>query len=201
MNTRLCSPAAKPRARASISGCDRPSRRRCLRVSTQRIDGSCELRSRRQLRQLIAARQRAGIALQRRGGGAQTRTGTCRCLRTQHRQVAGGIAQTVLLLERGVVLLVHHDQAEPGHRREHREPGADHDLRLPGLGCAPAAQSLGLGHAAVQARQRSSGKARAQPGLELRREIDLRHQQQGLSARVAARARSTAGTPRSCRCR
>src|SRR5919106_3879320 len=56
-----------------------------------------------------------------------------------HRGVAGGVAQALLLLERGVVLLVDDDQGKPGQRRKHREPRAEHDARFAARGGEPGA--------------------------------------------------------------
>ena len=50
-------------------------------------------------------------------------------LRPLHGDVAGVVARRRLLLERGLVLLVDHDQAEPPRRREHGRAGADDHLR------------------------------------------------------------------------
>ena len=47
-----------------------------------------------------------------------------------HGQVAGGVARAFLLLVAGVVLLVHHHQAQARHRSEHRQPRAQHQVGM-----------------------------------------------------------------------
>ena len=70
-----------------------------------------------------------------------------------------GVAQALLLLERGVVLFVDDDQGEPRQRGEHREPRAEHDAGLaacrrePGRGRARPRRALCI------TAMRASGKA------------------------------------------
>ena len=67
--------------------------------------------------------------------------------RAHHRHVARVVADALFLLERGVVLLVDHDQAEVGERQEQRRARADHDAdaalgdRPPGLAPLEAGQA------------------------------------------------------------
>ena len=88
---------------------------------------------------------------------------------------AGVVPGIALVLVGGVVLLVHHDHAQPRHRGEHRRAGAHHDPRLavgdaPVLGAAP-----GRGERAVQHRH-GVAETGLEAGGRLRRQRDLRHQ-------------------------
>ena len=74
------------------------------------------------------------------------------------RQVARRVARAFLLLVRGVVLLVDDDQAEPRQRREHRQPGAEHDVGR--AACAPPASGAG----AAPASGRCAGRPPRRPG-------------------------------------
>lgn len=107
-------------------------------------------------------------------------------MRAPHRQIARGIAQAVLLLVRGVVFFVHHDQAQLAHGREDRHARAEQHARLPTLRARPGLQALAIGQAAVQHRQAvrpdQAFQAGAQGAFQLRRQVDFRHQQQHLAA-------------------
>ena len=67
-----------------------------------------------------------------------------------NRQVPRRVARTFLLLERRVMLFVHHDQAQAWHRREHGQARAEHQLGLSQVCSEPVAQSLRRRQAAVQ---------------------------------------------------
>ena len=109
-------------------------------------------------------------------------TGTPRWLRARYGQVARRIAQAFGLLERAVLLLVHDDEAQCRQRREHREPGAQHDAGPP-FGCrTPVVEALGFGKSAMKARSARAREAACHQRLELRRQRDLRHQQERLLA-------------------
>ncbi len=56
------------------------------------------------------------------------------------------------------------------------------------MGGQPVPRALALGQAAVQGRHQRAGEARAHAGFQLRRQVDLRHQDQDL-CRFAARRR------------
>ena len=103
-------------------------------------------------------------------------------LGAHHRGVASGIAQPLLLLERGVVLFVHHHESEPGQRRKDREARAEHEAGFAARRGKPGRRARHVLQCAVQqrdARFRESGlKAR----LELRGEADLGNQHQRLAA-------------------
>ncbi len=87
-------------------------------------------------------------------------------------RVVAGIG---LLLERGVVLLVHANEAEPAHRREDRRPRADDDPRVAAGDPLPLVAALGVGQARVQERNRVA-EPRAEATDRLRRERDLGHE-------------------------
>ena len=111
-------------------------------------------------------------------------TGIAEPLRAAHRHVARRVAQALLLLVRGVVLLVDDDDAQVAERHQHREPRAQHDARGAGLRREPRRR---------RARPRRGGCARrrrARPAkrlrtcvLELRGKPDLGDQQQRLAPR------------------
>ena len=76
-------------------------------------------------------------ALQRRGGRAQQDAGL-RMVRAVDGQIPCRIAGAFLLLVAGVVLFVHHDQAQARQRRQHGHACAQHDARLSGMRRQPA---------------------------------------------------------------
>ena len=144
----------------------------------------------------VAPRVGAVPAFQRRRGRTQNHLGAFQP-RTVDRQIARRITRAVLALVAGVVLFVDHDQAQPWHGGQHRQPRAQHDAR-PALGRPtvrrqPGLQALRRGHAAVQrnhggfaiTRRKALLKARQQ----LRRQVDLRHHHQCLGQRVAFQQR------------
>ncbi len=100
-------------------------------------------------------------------------------------QVARGIAQALLLLVGGVVLLVDEDQREVRQRGQHRQPRAEHDARFAAVRRQPVQRARLLGQTAVQRSQRHPGKTRGNARLQLRRQVDLGHQHQHLRGRVA----------------
>jgi hypothetical protein len=78
------------------------------------------------------------------------------------------------------VLLVDDDQAQARHRREDRHARAQHQIGMPQVRGQPALQPLRRRQAAVQRHQTALREARHQPRLQLRRQVDLRHQHQRL---------------------
>ena len=76
----------------------------------------------------VAAGLDVGHRLQARRGRDQHRRRRAEP-RAHHRHVAGVVDDAFLLLERGLVLLVDHDQAEIGERQEQRRARADHHRR------------------------------------------------------------------------
>ena len=129
----------------------------------------------------VAALVGALPAFQRRRGRAQQHLRALQP-RAVDGQVACRVARPFLLLVRRVVLLVDHDQPEPRHRREDRQPRAQHQIGQAQMCRQPAAQSLRRCHAAVQRDDAPAGEARREAGLELRRQVDLGHQHQRLPA-------------------
>ena len=128
----------------------------------------------------VAAFQRALPAFQRRRGRAQHHR-QLELVRAPHRQVPRRIARAFLLLERRVVFFVDDDQPQPGQRRKHRQPRAQHQIGQAQVRQQPMAQALRRRQAAVQADHHLARKTLGKPRLELRREVDLRHQHQGLA--------------------
>ena len=98
------------------------------------------------------------------------------------REVARRVARTLLLLVRRVVLLIDHDQPEPGQWRKHRQACAQHDVGPPQMGQQPVLQALHRRQAAVHGHHPMPRKALGKSSLELRREVDLGHQDQRLAA-------------------
>src|SRR5437899_8121247 len=78
------------------------------------------------LEALVAARMPVVPGLERWGCGTEYRRAAGE-LRPVHCGVSRRVAQAFLLLERGVVLLVDHDERQFRQWREHREPRAEHD--------------------------------------------------------------------------
>ena len=133
-----------------------------------------------QAQPVVAAGAGQVQGLQRRGGAA---------VHHRHRQllgapggqVAGVVAETVLLFQRSVVGFVDDDQAGVGERREHRRAGADNNARPAVPGGHPGVQALAVGEAGVQHRHRHR-EALAEAAQGLGRQADLRHQHQHLFA-------------------
>ena len=99
----------------------------------------------------------------------------------QHRHVAGLVADPVLLLVGGVVLLIDDDQAKLGKRQKQRRARADNDAR-PAVGDrAPGAAPLALADLGMPLR-RGGAEAVAKPLQPLRAERDFRQQHQHLPA-------------------
>jgi hypothetical protein len=99
------------------------------------------------------------------------------------------VAGAVLAFVAGVVLFVHHDQLQAGHRCEHRHARAQHDARAALVRSQPAVQALHGRHAAVHGhhglRAIQGRKALYKACLQLRREVDLGHHHQHLGLRCA----------------
>jgi hypothetical protein len=124
-----------------------------------------------------------GVAqrLQRRRGAAQ-HDGHVLVAGAPDRDVARRIAHAFGLAERRVVFFVEHDAAQPGQRREHRQPRAEQDVRRARLCCRPRHRACAVAHFAVHHVQAGMRKARRDARLQLRRQRDLGHQQQALPA-------------------
>ena len=144
--------------------------------SHRRHDGSAG--ALRQFDQLIDILARVLEALQR-GRGRAEDDGNFFARRAHHRHVARRIAEAVLLFVRGIVLLVHHDEAGIFQRHEYRRARAEHDGRLAIAGADPGAQPLLLVQPGMQQRDRHR-KAPREALHQLRREADFRRQHQRL---------------------
>ena len=137
-----------------------------------------------QLQPAVAARLRVVPAFQRRRRRAE-HDGNAQLARAPHGQVACRIAQAFLLLVRRVVFLVDDDQAQMRQRRQDRQPRAQHDARAARVPRQPVQHAFAFRQAAVQRRQRHAGEARADVRFQLRRQVDLRDQDQDLRIRIA----------------
>ena len=132
-----------------------------------------------QLQQAVRAALRLVPALQA-GRGAAQDDGTAALLRPPHRQIAGVVAQFVVLFERAVVFLIDHNQPDIRQRREHRQPRANHQLRLPQHRAQIILRAPACRHLAVQHGGRYVGKPVFHPLQKLRREVDFWQQKQHL---------------------
>ena len=202
MNTRLCSPRARRVRTASTALFARPCSTSSARRSTRanRRQPRARHRALGKREQLVAPGTRVLPGFQRGRRGAEDHRAAGE-LGALDRRIAPGVAQAFLLLERGIVLLVHHHQAQARHRRQHREPRAEHDARVAARGVQPGVGARRVFQRAVQHRDARSGKRLAEARLQLRRQADFGHQHQRLAARARRPRRSAAGRPRSCRCR
>ncbi len=132
-----------------------------------------------QLQQTIAPGLGVVVALQRRRGRAE-HDGHPGLMGAKHRHIPRRIAQAILLLERAVVLLIHHDQPQLRQFGKHRQPRAQHDARLTALRLLPMLPALAIRQTTVQTNQRGIGEALLKITFQLRREVDFRYQQQHL---------------------
>ncbi len=125
----------------------------------------------------VASRHHVLQRLERWGGAAEHhRNAGMSC--AHDGQVARRVAQrSLVLLEGGIVFLVHHDQPELRHRREHRRARAEHQACLATEGAAPGEEALVVGEPRMQHRHRGI-EALAEARQQLRRECDLGHQHQ-----------------------
>ena len=99
------------------------------------------------------------------------------------------IADAVLLLERRIVLFVDDDEREPRQRREHRESRAEDEIGLARCSRAPMPQPFAGRKPAVHRHRPSAGQRFRDALRELRRQVDLRHEDQHLPAGGDAFAR------------
>ena len=134
-----------------------------------------------QLQQAVRAALRLVPTLQA-GRGTAQHDGTAALLRPPHRQIAGMVAQFVILFERAVVFLIDHNQPDIIHRCEHRQPRADDQFRLPQHRAQIILRALACRHLAVQHGGRYVGKTVFHPLQKLRREVDFGQQKQHLPA-------------------
>ena len=99
------------------------------------------------------------------------------------RVILGKMLALVALL----MLLIHHDQPQPLHRRKHRRARADHHPRASQADTPPLVKALTRGQARMQHRGHIA-KARAEPRDHLRGQHDLRHQHNGSAPTLQAAA-------------
>jgi len=159
-----------------------PSRARASRSGARVTAGRrARVGAVRQIEALVAALLRVGERLERRGGRAEDHRHPAR-VRTHHRNVARVVAHAILLLVRAVVLLVDHDEREPRQRREDREPRAEHEVGLPPRGRFPVPSPRAGRQPAVQRDGAHARQGGPHACLEMRREIDLGHEDQHLAA-------------------
>ncbi len=128
----------------------------------------------------VATRAHVLQALQRRRRRGEQH-GHAEALRAHDGEVAGRVPEAALLLERRVVLLVDDDQAGGGQRREHGRAGPDDEARRAARGGQPRREPLALGQARMQHGD-AVPETPLEPADELRREADLRHEEQRLPA-------------------
>ncbi len=144
-----------------------------------RLAGAPRALGQRQLRVTAGRRIRERLERGRRGAEHRRHAGA---LRAHQREVAAGVPESLLLLVGSVVLLVHDDQAERRHRREHGRARADHDRRAAGARRAPGLEPRAVGQRGMQ-RDDRRGEALAKARDELRRQRDLGDQHQRAAAR------------------
>jgi hypothetical protein len=170
---------------AVANGFDRRIRKAVLNRLRAQIDGVNVRKARawhgafRQLDLLVAAGERVLPALERRRGGAEDHR-AARALGESDRCVACGIAQPLLLLERGVVLFVDDHETEARHGPEHREPRAEHDPGIAGCCRQPRRSPRDLFQPAMHHDNASLRECAADPPFQLRSQADLGNQHQRL---------------------
>ena len=137
--------------------------------------------ARLQFVQAVTPPRNVGQGLQRGRCAAEHRR-DLQQLRALARDIAGRIAQSLLLLERSVVFLVNDDQAEVVKRGEYRRSRSDEDpvVSRPALHPRSESRAIALGRMQCRRRPESSTKARERLGSQ----TDLRHQDQNLPAAV-----------------
>ena len=133
-----------------------------------------------QMQSCVPAAPRVDLAFDR-GCRGREHDRNFRLAATYHRHVAGVVANAVLLLVGGIVLLIDHDQPEIGVGQEQRRARPDHHRnfafrhRAPGAG-AQTRRKLGMPF------RRPHAEALGKAIKKLRRQRDLRHQDQHLAA-------------------
>src|SRR5690606_13119508 len=101
--------------------------------------------------------------------------------RSKYGEIARRIAEPLLLLERCVVLLVDDDQPEVQALRKDRRPRADDDACCAAARPPPCIESRRFRKGGMHYRQLRA-EALLESRDQLRRQTDLRHQQQRLAA-------------------
>ena len=82
------------------------------------------------------------------------------------------------------MLLVDDDEAQARHRGEDRQSRAEDQIGQPQVGGQPAAQALRRRQPAVEGDDVASREAFRKAALELRREVDLGHEDECLAAGI-----------------
>ena len=165
----------------------------CRFMSTSRTAGSAPAPTRRGHHQAPVAALSLACQLSSEGVAEPSTTLAPSMLAAVDRQVARRVARAFLLLVARVVLLVDHDQPQARQRGEHRHARAQHDARR--AAGAPASQLLrrcGWVMPLCSAHHVVGAEALDEARLQLRREVDLGHQHQGLRLRLAASSVCTA---------
>ena len=108
----------------------------------------------RQLQQAVAAALGVVATFQSRSGRTQYHRNP-ELPATNDRQIAGVIAEAILLFEGWIVLLVDDEDARRAQWREYRRAGADHHPGDAGASQQPGIQSFPIAQAGVQHGQRS----------------------------------------------
>ena len=136
-----------------------------------------------QRQQLILAGQGVVVAFHRRRGRAQHHQRVL-AAGAHDRHVAAVVARGFVLLVRGVVLLVHDHEPQPGQRREHGRARADHDVHFAPPDAVPLVVALARRQPAVLDGDAVPEHV-AQERRHRRRQRDLRDHQQHLTPRLA----------------
>jgi hypothetical protein len=134
----------------------------------------------RQMQLLVAAASRVDLGFDGRRRGREHDRDAAH-IRTYNRHVARMIAHAVFLLVGRIMLFIDHDETEIGIRQEQRRARADRDRRLARRHRRPSALAQALRELRVPFR-RSHAETLAEAIEHLRRERDLRHQDQRLPA-------------------
>ena len=133
----------------------------------------------RQLEPGVAAATHVVDGLER-GGCAAEHDGGAGVPGTHHREVAGGVAEPVLLLEREVMLLVDDEEPRTRERHEHRGARTHHHVRGAVARMRPRREPLAVGEPGVK-RRHAAGEPRVKAGEELGGEADFGNEHERLA--------------------
>ena len=101
--------------------------------------------------------------------------------RAPHGDIAGVVADAVLLFVGSVVLLVDDDQRKARQCAKHRQPRAEHQIRVAACGGIPIRAPLAIGQSAVKGHGMCARQPCTHARFELRRQVDLGNKEQHLS--------------------
>jgi hypothetical protein len=156
---------------------------RRLRTSSTRTCGGLRVAGAMAQAQVrVAAGLRVVQRFQRRRGAAQHHR-HAQCAGAHQGEIAGVVADAVLLLVAAVVLLVDDDMPGLRQRHEHRRARAHDHPRLPARGGQPDPRAFVVVQARMQ-RVHRHAEALAEARQRLRGQADLRHQHQRLPPRA-----------------